>query len=60
MDLLAAIALMLVIEGLAIAIFAGSLPELVSALEGLGEARRKLVGGAMVAAGVITYLLIRA
>ncbi|MEM6943031.1 MAG: DUF2065 family protein [Pseudomonadota bacterium] len=60
MDLLAAIALMLVLEGLAVAIFAGSLPELVAALEGLGEQRRRLVGGAMVAAGVIAYILVRA
>ncbi|MEM7499947.1 MAG: DUF2065 family protein [Pseudomonadota bacterium] len=60
MDLLAAIALMLVVEGLAIAIFAGSLPELVAALQGLGETGRRLAGGAMVAVGVIAYLLVRA
>jgi uncharacterized protein YjeT (DUF2065 family) len=60
MDLLAAVALMLVIEGLAIAIFAGSLPELVAALEGLGEARRRVIGGVMVALGVVAYLVVRA
>ncbi|MEM6676420.1 MAG: DUF2065 family protein [Pseudomonadota bacterium] len=60
MDLAAAIALMLLIEGLAIAIFAGSLPELVASLDNINEARRRLLGGAMVVAGALAYLLIRA
>ncbi|MEM6421620.1 MAG: DUF2065 family protein [Pseudomonadota bacterium] len=59
MDLLAALALMLVIEGLAIAIFAGSLPALVAALEELGANQRRWAGIAMVALGGAAYLVVR-
>ncbi len=58
-DLLAALALMLVIEGLAAMIFASSLPELLAALRGVGERQMRMIGIAMAAAGVVLYLLVR-
>ena len=60
MDLLAAVALMLVIEGLAIAIFAGSMPELLASIESVDEGQRRLIGWAMIALGAAGYLLVRA
>ena len=59
MDLLAAVALMLVIEGMAIAIFAGSLPELIASIEGLGEAGRRWLGLALTVLGAVVYILVR-
>ena len=59
MDLLAALTLVLVIEGLAIVIFARSIPELMSALSQLDADKTRWVGLASVALGVIGYLAIR-
>lgn len=59
MDLMAALALVFMIEGLALAIFAGSLPELVASLSGLGERHMRTAGIAAAAAGAALYLLIR-
>lgn len=59
MDLLAALALVLVIEGLAAMIFAASLPELLAALEQVGARQMRLVGIVMAASGAVLYLLIR-
>lgn len=59
MDLLAALSLVLVLEGLAVAIFAGSLPELLAAMRGLSPERVRGIGIAMVATGAVAYLLIR-
>ena len=59
MDLLAALALVLVIEGLAAMIFAASLPELLAALEGMGARQMRLVGIVMAASGAVLYLLVR-
>ena len=59
MDLLAALALMLVIEGLAAMIFASSLPELLAALERLGARQMRTAGILMAAAGAMLYLLVR-
>jgi uncharacterized protein YjeT (DUF2065 family) len=59
MDLLAALALVLVIEGLAVAIFAGSLPELLAAMRGTTETQRRTFGAIMALAGAVAYLLIR-
>lgn len=59
MDLLAALALVLVLEGLAAMIFAASLPELLAALEGIGARQMRLVGMVMAASGAVLYLLIR-
>ena len=60
MDLLAALALVLVIEGLAAMIFASSLPELLAALKGIGERQMRAIGIVMALSGAALYLLIRA
>jgi len=59
MDLIAALALVLVIEGLAVAIFASSLPELVATLREIEPDRRRMLGIVMAAVGGITYLIVR-
>ena len=59
MDLLAALALVLVLEGLAVAIFAGSLPELLATMRGLSPEKMRGIGIAMVVSGAMAYLLIR-
>lgn len=59
MDLLAALALVLVFEGLAALIFAASLPELLAALDGVGPRQMRIIGIAMAAAGGTLYLLVR-
>jgi uncharacterized protein YjeT (DUF2065 family) len=59
MDLLAALALVLVIEGLAVAIFAGSLPELLAAMRETTETQRRMIGMAMIGIGAAAYLVIR-
>jgi uncharacterized protein YjeT (DUF2065 family) len=59
MDLLAALALVLVFEGLAAMIFASSLPELLAALDGIGARQMRVIGVVMAASGGILYLTIR-
>jgi uncharacterized protein YjeT (DUF2065 family) len=59
MDLLAALALVLVFEGLAAMIFASSLPELLAALDGIGARQMRVIGVVMAASGGILYLMIR-
>ncbi len=59
MDLLAALALVLLIEGLAAMIFASSLPELLAALRGIGARQMRIAGIVMAATGAVLYLLIR-
>lgn len=59
MDLAAALALVLVIEGLAAMIFASSLPELLAALRGIGPQQMRMVGILMTLTGGALYLLIR-
>lgn len=59
MDLLAALALVLVFEGLAAMIFASSLPQLLAALDGIGARQMRLVGVAMAVSGGAIYLVIR-
>ena len=59
MDLLAALALVLVLEGLTLAIFAGTVPEVLSELRRLGPAALRKVGIVAVAAGAGLYLLVR-
>ncbi|MEL6775066.1 MAG: DUF2065 family protein [Pseudomonadota bacterium] len=59
MDLLAAVALVLVIEGMVIAIFAGSMPALLAMLENAGPSQRRWGGIAMASIGAAAYLLIR-
>ncbi len=59
MDLLAALALVLVIEGLAIVIFARSIPELMVALAELEADKTRNLGLVCVVLGAFGYLLIR-
>jgi uncharacterized protein YjeT (DUF2065 family) len=59
MDLLAALALVLVFEGLAAMIFASSLPELLAALRGIGARQMRLIGVVMAVSGGVVYLVIR-
>lgn len=59
MDMLAALALVLVIEGLALAIFAGALPELLAAARATTEGTRRRFGIAMIVLGALGYLAIR-
>ena len=59
MDLLAALALVLVIEGLAIVIFARSIPELMSALAELDANKTRNMGLLCVVLGALGYLFIR-
>jgi uncharacterized protein YjeT (DUF2065 family) len=59
MDLLAALALVLVLEGLAAMIFASSLPELLAALDGFGARQVRIVGIIMAVSGSAIYLLVR-
>ena len=60
MDLLAAIALVLIFEGMAAMIFASSLPELLAAIEGIGARQMRLIGIVMALSGAALYLVIRA
>ena len=59
MDLLAALALVLIFEGLAAMIFASSLPELLSALDGIGGRQMRVIGIAMALSGGALYLYVR-
>jgi len=60
MDLLAAIALVLIFEGMAAMTFASSLPELLAAIEGIGARQMRLIGIVMALCGSALYLLVRA
>ena len=59
MDLLAALALVLVIEGLAIVIFARSIPELLAALSDLDADKTRMMGLVCIGVGVGGYLMVR-
>lgn len=59
MDLLAALALVLVFEGMAAMIFASSLPELLAALKGIGARQMRVIGLVMAVSGAGLYLLVR-
>jgi uncharacterized protein YjeT (DUF2065 family) len=59
MDLLAAIGLVLVLEGLALAIFARSMPTLLAELQRLDPAALRRGGVLSIAAGTALYLLAR-
>ena len=58
-DLIAALALVLVLEGLALAILARSLPEMLAALEAMDAGTMRRVGLVMLAAGSVVYLMVR-
>lgn len=59
MDLAAALALVLVFEGLALAIFAKALPQVLAELDGLGSDRLRLAGFIGIGIGTGSYILIR-
>ncbi|MEM1276021.1 MAG: DUF2065 family protein [Pseudomonadota bacterium] len=59
MDLLASLALVLVIEGLALAVFASSLPELLAAVEGIEPGQMRILGFVFLAAGTVGYIAVR-
>lgn len=59
MDLLAALALVLVLEGLAVAVFARSIPEIMAEMQRLDASRLRQSGLIAMAVGIIGYLLIR-
>jgi len=59
MDLLAAFALVLIIEGVAAMVFASSLPELLAALKGIGARQMRTIGIVMAVSGGALYLLVR-
>ena len=59
MDLLAALALVLVIEGLALAIFCRSLPAVIAEVENINPVALRRVGIVMLLLGGAGYLLIR-
>jgi len=59
MDLLAALALVLVFEGMAAMVFASSLPELLAALKGVGARQMRTIGIVMTVSGAALYLAVR-
>lgn len=59
MDLLAALALVLVLEGLAVAVFARSIPEIMAEMQRLDAGRLRLSGLIAVVIGAIGYLAVR-
>ena len=59
MDLLAALALVMVLEGLAIAVFARSLPELMAEMQRVDGAQLRGFGIVVCILGVIFYVAIR-
>lgn len=59
MDLLAALALVMVLEGLAMAVLARSVPQLLVELERLGPGSLRRIGLVCIGLGTALYLLVR-
>jgi len=59
MDLIAALGLVMVIEGLALAIFSTSVPALLATLDDIGPAQLRGIGIITVVLGAVVYLLVR-
>lgn len=59
MDLLAALALVMVIEGLALAIFARSVPQVLAEIDLLGPRTLRRLGFFSVVFGAAVYLIVR-
>lgn len=59
LDLLAALALVLVLEGLALVVMARSIPELLAALDAMEPGAMRWAGFAMLALGAMLYLAVR-
>lgn len=60
MDFVAALGLVMVIEGLALALFSKSIPALIAEIEAVGPERLRKLGVMSVAFGGAVYLLVRA
>jgi uncharacterized protein YjeT (DUF2065 family) len=58
-DLIAALALVFVLEGLALVVLARSLPELLAALDAMDAATMRWVGFVMLTIGALAYLAVR-
>ncbi|MEM7061049.1 MAG: DUF2065 domain-containing protein [Pseudomonadota bacterium] len=59
MDFVAALALVLVIEGLALAIFARSVPQVLAEIDQIGPAMLRMLGIVSMIAGGVIYILVR-
>jgi uncharacterized protein YjeT (DUF2065 family) len=59
MDLIAAVALMLILEGLALAVFARSVPALLAEMERLDPSALRRAGVVSIVIGTVIYLLVR-
>ena len=59
MDLAAALALVLVLEGMALVVFSRSVPELMAEMTKVPSAKIRTIGLFCVGAGAIGYLMIR-
>jgi uncharacterized protein YjeT (DUF2065 family) len=59
MDLLAALALVLILEGLALAIFARSMPQLLAEIERLGPGSLRRAGLVCIGLGTALYIMVR-
>ncbi len=59
MDLIAALALMLILEGLVLAIFARSVPALLAEMERIDPRALRRAGVVSIVAGAAIYLLVR-
>jgi uncharacterized protein YjeT (DUF2065 family) len=59
MDLIAALALMLILEGLALAVFARSVPALLAEMERLDPTALRRAGLVSIVVGTVVYLLVR-
>lgn len=59
MDLLAALALVLILEGMALAVFARSVPELMAAMSDIDPGKTRTIGLACILCGALAYLFVR-
>ena len=59
MDLLAALGLVLILEGMALAIFARSMPQLLAEVERLGPGSLRRAGLVCIGLGTALYLMVR-
>ena len=59
MDLIAALALVMVLEGLALVVLARSLPELLAQLDQIEPRQMRFIGFGMLALGAVLYMMVR-
>ena len=58
-DLIAALSLVLVLEGLALVVLARSLPDMLAALEAMDAATMRWIGVVMLVSGSLVYIVVR-